>query len=89
MTRSIVILTILLHCAYMQAISCAPYMPSDKRLMSEQKTESTGKTKWMAKTKGYEKYIFYHGKNMQADYIITSRELCDYIGTNHGSDIIA
>ena len=86
MTRSIMILTILLHCASMQAISCATYMPNDKIFMSEKKTESTGKTEWKAKTKGYKKYIFYHGKNMQADYIITSRELCDYIGTNHGSD---
>ena len=86
MTRSIVILTILLHCASMQAISCATYMPNDKIFMSKKKTESTGKTEWKAKTKGYEKYIFYHGKNIQADYIITSRELCDYIGTNHGSD---
>ena len=61
-------------------------MPSDKRLMSEKKTESTGKTEWKAKTKGYKKHVFYHGKNMQADYITTNRELCDYIGTQYGSD---
>ena len=61
-------------------------MPNNKIFMSKKETESTGKTKWKAKTKGYEKYIFHHGKNMQADYIITSRELCNYIGTNHGSD---
>ena len=68
----------------MQAISCATYMPNNKTIMSDKKTESYGKTKWKTKTKGDKKHVFYHGKNMQANYIITSRELCDYIGTHNG-----
>ena len=64
MTNSIMMLTILLYCASMQAIGCATYMPNNKTFMSEKKTESAGKTEWKAKTKGYEKHIFYHGKNM-------------------------
>ena len=78
---STMILTILLYCTSTQAISCATYMRSNKTFMSDKKTESTGKTEWKAKTKGYEKFVFYHGKNMQIDYITTNRELCNYIGT--------
>ena len=35
-----------------------------------------------------EKYVFYVGKNCAEDFIESSRELCDYIRSTHGSDAL-
>lgn len=83
--KIIIVLTIFFCFALLQISAHTLY--NSNNIMTEKKVESdSGRPTWLAKTKGYEKYIFYCGRKCAEDFLVTSRELGDHIRTTYGPD---
>ena len=69
---------------------CAFSQATRYKVMKRSETV-TGKPEWKVRTKGYEDYIFYFGKNpgMQNTFVDTERALRDYIGVKLGTNVLA